>query len=142
MSAAAPSLWLRLPDDTDDTGSDLNEAFLQRAARHYSYRTEQSYVAWIERYVRFHKGPEGWRHPRDLGAADVEGFLTHLAVDRQVSASTQNQALNALVFLYSAVLQLELGNFAALRAARRRRATTRALPNGSFIASDRVPCAK
>jgi integron integrase len=73
-------------------------------ARHYSLRTEQAYVFWIRRYVRFH----GMRHPRDLGAAEVESFLTHLAVDARVSASTQNQALAAILFLYRDVLEAQL----------------------------------
>ena len=63
--------------------------------RHYSIRTEQAYVQWIRRFVRFH----GRRHPRDMGKREVEEFLTHLAVRCNVAASTQNQALNALVFL-------------------------------------------
>lgn len=92
--------------------------------RHYSYRTEQCYVAWIEKYVRFCKTPEGWQHPNDLGAAEVERFLTHLAVDRRVSASTQNQALNALLFLYQSVLKKDLGDLSAVRAIRRKRAPT------------------
>jgi integron integrase len=73
-------------------------------ARHYSYRTEQTYVAWIRRFVLFH----GKRHPRDLGAPEVERFLTDLAVERQVSASTQNQALGAILFLYRHVLESDL----------------------------------
>lgn len=89
--------------------------------KHYSYRTEQCYVRWIMHYLRFHKGAGDWRHPNTLSAIDVESFLTHLAMDRHVSASTQNQALNAVVFLYRDVLHLELGDFAALRAIRRRR---------------------
>jgi site-specific recombinase XerD len=92
--------------------------------RHYSYRTEQCYVAWITHYLRFAKGDGAWRHPRELAAADVERFLTHLAVDRRVSASTQNQALNALVFLYRAVLRMDLGDFSAVRAVRRRHLPT------------------
>ncbi len=72
--------------------------------RHYSLRTETAYVAWIIRYVRFC----GRRHPRDLGAQEITSFLTHLAVDLKVSASTQNQALAALIFLYREVLHLEL----------------------------------
>jgi integron integrase len=92
--------------------------------KHYSFRTEQAYVGWIERYVRFCKGAGDWRHPNTLGAAEVESFLTHLAVDRRVSASTQNQALNAVVFLYRDVLHQELGDFSALRAIRHRRAPT------------------
>jgi integron integrase len=73
-------------------------------ARHYSYRTEQQYVAWIRRYVLFH----GKRHPAGLAAAEIEQFLTHLAVERNVSASTQNQALSALLFLYREVLGVQL----------------------------------
>ncbi|MDG1232072.1 MAG: phage integrase N-terminal SAM-like domain-containing protein [Pseudomonadales bacterium] len=60
--------------------------------RHYSYRTEQAYVGWTTRYIRFHK----LRHPIELHDEHVAAFLTHLAVKRRVSASTQNQALNAL----------------------------------------------
>src|SRR5262249_11318516 len=88
--------------------------------RHYSYRTEQCYVAWIEQYLRFAKEVAGrWRHPGEMETGDVERFLTHLAVERHVSASTQNQALNALVFLYQAVLRKDLGDFSAVRAVRR-----------------------
>jgi integron integrase len=71
---------------------------------HYSYRTERQYLFWIRRFIVF----SGKRHPATLGAADVEAFLTHLAVDRNVSASTQNQALAAILFLYLKVLELEL----------------------------------
>jgi len=67
-------------------------------------RTETSYVDWACRYILFH----GKRHPEDMGAAEVEAFLTHLAVERQVSASTQNQARSALRFLYKEVLGIEL----------------------------------
>jgi site-specific recombinase XerD len=91
---------------------------------HYSYRTEQCYVAWVTHYLRFCKGDGPWRHPRELAAADVEQFLSHLAIDRRVSASTQNQALNALVFLYGAVLRVDLGDFYAVRALRRQRLPT------------------
>ena len=62
--------------------------------KHYSIRTEQAYVDWIKRFILFHDK----RHPTDLGAREVEAFLTHLAVDREVSASTQNQAQSALLF--------------------------------------------
>lgn len=72
--------------------------------RHLAYRTEQAYLHWIRRYVKFHHR----RHPRELGPADVEAFLTHLAVDAKVGASTQNQALQALLFLYRHVLDIEL----------------------------------
>ncbi len=72
--------------------------------RHYSRRTEKAYVAWIRRYIFFH----GKRHPADMGAAELTGFLTSLAVDGQVAASTQNQALSALLFLYREVLHQEV----------------------------------
>jgi integron integrase len=85
--------------------------------RHYSPRTEECYVQWITRYIRFHN----MRHPRDMRALEVQQFLTHLAVAGRVSASTQNQALNALVFLYQQVLEIELGRFDAVRARRPKR---------------------
>jgi len=72
--------------------------------RHYSIRTEQAYVEWTRRYIHFH----GLRHPIDLGAGEVQAFLSHLAVERSVSASTQNQAKSALLFLYREVLGLQL----------------------------------
>jgi integron integrase len=72
--------------------------------RHLALRTEQSYLQWIRRYVAFH----GRRHPRELGAPQVEEFLSHLATERHVSASTQNQALQALLFLYRHVLSIDL----------------------------------
>ncbi len=72
--------------------------------KHYSIRTEQSYVYWIKYYIRFH----GTRHPAEMGASEIESFLTHLAVDRKVTASTQNQALSAILFLYQKVLEIDL----------------------------------
>jgi site-specific recombinase XerD len=118
--------------------------------KHYSLRTEEAYVAWVKRYLRFHRrdlateaqrrGGEGvlgatpktaggtpalprfkWVHPRDLGAADVVAFLNHLANVECVSAATQNQALNAISFLYTQVLRLELGDLGEFLAASRRR---------------------
>jgi site-specific recombinase XerD len=71
--------------------------------KHYSYRTEQSYVGWIRRYILFY----GKKHPQEMGYAEVEAFLTSLAVEGNVSASTQNQALSALLFLYRHVLHKE-----------------------------------
>ncbi|MGH9329184.1 MAG: phage integrase N-terminal SAM-like domain-containing protein, partial [Vicinamibacterales bacterium] len=73
--------------------------------RHYSRRTEEAYVHWIRRYILFH----GKRHPADLGAAHVTAFLTSLATERSVAASTQNQAFSALTFLYRDVLREDLG---------------------------------
>ena len=83
--------------------------------RHYSRRTEEAYVGWVRRFVRF----AGSRHPRELGQADVTRFLSSLAVDRHVSASTQNQALAALVFLYRDVLEMPVGWLTALVRAKR-----------------------
>jgi integron integrase len=73
--------------------------------KHYSYRTEQAYVDWTHRYVLFHDK----RHPKDMGAPEIEAFLTYLAVELKVAASTQNQALCALLFLYRHVIRQEVG---------------------------------
>src|SRR3989304_6857726 len=72
--------------------------------RHYSIRTEETYLQWIKRYILFHNKT----HPRDLGEAEISAYLTHLAVNKNVSASTQNQALSALLFLYQQVLGIKL----------------------------------
>jgi len=72
--------------------------------KHYSLRTEKTYIGWIRRYILFHDK----RHPAGMGRPEVETFLTHLAVDRHVAAATQNQALNALLFLYREVLDIDL----------------------------------
>jgi integron integrase len=93
---------------------------------HYARRTEEAYWGWITRFLKFHRTrttihppdspqaagavPGGWRHPREMGAAELAAFLSHLAKDRDVAASTQNQALNALVFLYGVVLRQPLGD--------------------------------
>ena len=83
--------------------------------RNYSYRTEEAYVAWTRRYILFHHKT----HPLELGDAAVAEFLTHLAVDRKVSANTQNQALNALAFLYKQVLDRPLGDISAAARAKK-----------------------
>ncbi len=72
-------------------------------ANHYSMRTEDSYLHWIRRFIVFH----GKKHPREVGGSQVEVFLSHLATDRRMAASTQNQALSALLFLYREVLRSE-----------------------------------
>ena len=72
--------------------------------RHYSIRTEEAYIQWIKRYIFFHKK----QHPHTMGEAEITAFLSHLAVDKHVSAATQNQALSALLFLYKEVLGVEL----------------------------------
>jgi integron integrase len=82
----------------------MEEVRLRIRARHMSLRTEKTYLHWIRRYIRFHK----LRHPREMGGAEVEDFLTTLAVKNQVSASTQNQALAAILFLYREVLEITL----------------------------------
>lgn len=75
--------------------------------RHYSIRTEESYTYWIRYFIRYHK----LRHPRDMGGEEINQFLTFLAVQRAVSPATQNLALNAIMFLYKSVLEIELGTF-------------------------------
>jgi integron integrase len=93
--------------------------------RRYSPRTAQAYTHWIERYLKAVRVRDGrWRAPEELGAEDVEWFLTGLATKRRVSASSQNQALNALVFLYREVLGVDLGRFDAVRAKRPKRLPT------------------
>src|SRR5262245_18431861 len=72
--------------------------------RHYSIRTEQAYVDWIRRFIRFH----GKRDPVELGAAEVEAFLTHLALAHNVAAATQNRAKSAILFVYRDVLGIEM----------------------------------
>lgn len=73
--------------------------------KHYSIRTEQSYVQWIRQYILFHKK----QHPKDMGEKEINAFLKHLAVNRNVAASTQTQALSAILFLYKEVLGREIG---------------------------------
>jgi integron integrase len=73
-------------------------------AKHYSYRTEQQYLSWIRRFILHNNR----KHPEDMAAPEIERFLTHLAVEGRVSASTQNQALSAILFLYRQVLEIEL----------------------------------
>ena len=82
----------------------MDEVRRRLRLRHYSLQTEKVYVAWIRRFIRFH----GRRHPRSMGAAEVERFLSELAVAGGVAASTQNQALSALLFLYREMLGIEL----------------------------------
>ena len=83
--------------------------------RHYSIRTEHAYCEWVVRFVRFHD----LRHPREMGAPEITAFLTHLATHANVAASTQNQALNALVFLCKHVLGREPGDFGEIVRAKR-----------------------
>lgn len=82
--------------------------------RHYSLRTEDTYLHWVKRFIVFH----GNRHPAEMGAGEIGHFLSALAVEQQVSAATQNQALNALVFLYRHVLKLDVGQIENLARAK------------------------
>ena len=85
--------------------------------KHYSLRTEETYVGWYRRFVLWH----GKKHPAQMGVAEVQAFLTHLAVNRGLAAVSQNQALNALLFLYREVLKIELAGIDAQRAKHTRR---------------------
>lgn len=93
MNASAPDHAPKLLDQLRD----------RIRLKHYSLRTEQAYLQWVKRYILFH----GKRHPADLGKEEIEAFLTSLAVDRNVAASTQTQALSAILFLYKEVLGIE-----------------------------------
>jgi integron integrase len=95
----------------------LDQLRLVLRVRHYSPRTEESYVNWVRRFILFHNK----RHPRTMATAEVEQFLTHLAVHDRISASSQNQALNALLFFYANVLEIDLGRLDAVRARRGKR---------------------
>ena len=98
----------------------LDDVRAAHRVRHLSYRTEQAYVGWVRRYVLFHATRAGrFVHPRDLGEADVEAFLNHLATDLDVAASTQTQALSALLFLYDAVLGQPVGRMGGLTRVRK-----------------------
>src|SRR6266540_4452656 len=88
--------------------------------RHYSYRTEEAYVDWVRRYILFHQK----RHPNTMGEEEIRAFITHLATDRQVAASTQNQALSAVLFLYREVLHKEIDTILVTSAKRPERLPT------------------
>lgn len=102
---------------SDDPPKLLDRVRAKLRVAHYSIRTEESYLAWIRRFILFH----GKRHPSEMGEPEIEAFLTHLAVEGNVAASTQNQALNAIVFLYSKVLSIEIGDFSQFQRAKTKR---------------------
>jgi integron integrase len=85
----------------------LNQVRHALRTKHYAVKTEEAYVHWIKRFILFHNK----RHPKEMGEKEINEFLTHLAVKEKVAASTQNQALSAIVFLYKHILKIELGNF-------------------------------
>ncbi len=95
----------------------LQQVITEIRRRHYSIRTEKTYLDWIIRYIGFHEG----KNPTEMGVANVKAFLEYLAVGRNVGASTQNQALNALVFLYNQVLLKPLENMGEFTRAKRPR---------------------
>ncbi len=103
----------------------LDQVRQKLRAGHYAYRTEHAYVHWIERYIRWQAERVGqWRHPAEMGRTEVEAYLSYLATERRVTSSTQNQALSALLFLCRHVVQVDLGDVNAARAARSRRLPT------------------
>jgi integron integrase len=106
-----------MPPPSSDSPRLLDRVRTTCRRRGYSLHTERAYVRWIVRFVRFHDTT----HPRLLDAADVRAFLNHLATDREVAAATQNQALNALVFLYDAVLDDPIGAIGSITPAKRPR---------------------
>ena len=117
-NAAVPEKVSRIPRAVSGkTNWPLLEARVRETLRvaHYSYRTEQTYLGWIRQFVEFHQG----RKPSTMDAGHVRDFLKHLAMDRQVAASTQNQALNAVVFLFKSVLKKDIGDFSDFQRARR-----------------------
>lgn len=83
--------------------------------KHYSIRTEHAYVEWVKRFVIYHNK----RHPQYMGEKEISQYISHLATEQKVAASTQNQALNAIVFLYKHVLEIGLGDFGHLERAKR-----------------------
>ena len=109
-SAADQMRWRRRPRLIEQMRQALR-------SKHYSRRTEQSYCNWVKRFLRFHK----MRHPDKMGEAEINAFLSHLALRRKVSASTQNQALSAILFLYKGVLKREIRNLGDVIRARRRK---------------------
>jgi hypothetical protein len=119
-----------MPNETQNAPADRQPRLLDRVRDkcrllHYSIRTESAYTDWISRFLRFHRLPDGtWRHPAKLTGPEIGKFLTHLAVDGKVSASTQNQALCAIVFLFRQVLEIDPGNVDGVRAQKPERLPT------------------
>lgn len=93
----------------------LDHVRQQITLRHYSRRTEQAYVYWIRSFIQYHN----YAHPRELGQKEIRAFLSHLATEKDVAASTQNQALNALIFLYKHVLRIDVGTITSIERAKR-----------------------
>ena len=102
----------------------LDRVRLVLRLRHMSYRTEIAYLSWIKRFILFHQK----RHPKDMGAPEIRAFLAHLALHEQVAASTQNGALNALLFLYRHVLKNRFQTWTMWNARNARSVSPRSLP--------------
>jgi integron integrase len=104
-----------IPNDKDQHPKLLDQLKQALRARHYSPRTEKTYCEWVKRYIFFHNV----RHPAEMAEPEINAFLTHLAVKTKVSASTQNQALSALLFLYRHVIGREIGDLGDVIRARK-----------------------
>jgi len=121
MPTRVPSSPTRLPGPTAAQGRSspgpirlLDQLRTALRSRHYSRRTERAYCLWVRRFIRFHD----LRHPADMAEPEINAFLTHLAVTDKVSASTQNQALSALLFLYRHVVGRQVGELQGVVRAR------------------------
>ena len=100
-----PSLPLPVPTPGPEKGKKLLDQYSEALRnRHYSFRTERTYLAWVREYILHHHK----RHPREMGVSEINDFITYLVNQRSVSSSTQNQAISAILFLYRNVLQIEL----------------------------------
>jgi len=93
----------------------LDQVRTEIRKKHYSIRTEDAYCAWIKQFILIHDK----KHPKDMGEKEISEFISYLAVKRFVAASTQNQALNAIVFLYKQVLRIDLGDFGPMERAKK-----------------------
>jgi integron integrase len=103
------------PESTDTRPRLFDEVRSVARMRHLSLRTEQAYISWARRFIQFHKK----RHPREMGEAEIRAFISHLAVERDITASTQTVALSALLFLYRDVLKQELPYVSQIERARK-----------------------
>src|SRR5438046_6288480 len=112
MGNMTPSLRATAPQNKAKLLDQVRDVIRRK---HFSIRSEQSYVDWIRRFILFHNK----RHPREMAEAEVTQFLTHLVRDGRVAASTQNQALSALLFLYKQVLKQEMGWLEGVERAKR-----------------------
>jgi site-specific recombinase XerD len=106
---------LRCSPHVRDKPKLLDELRMALRSRHYSRRTEQTYCHWVKRFIYF----QNVRHPAEMAEPEINAFLTHLAVKEKVSASTQNQALSALLFLYRHVIGREVGDLSEVIRARK-----------------------